>query len=100
MKHKSLPRSKRMLSQPDEAGVFIRDCFDELFYFFERLEYCIAIGLITFEDVRFPWEYYAGVLGRNKAVFLEYNRPLYYERAIAFLERFQDWSKAPKNAAA
>lgn len=78
----------------DKRSVFIRDSFDELFYFLERFEHCIRVGLITFEDVRFPWEYYAGVLARYKGTAVQYNRFLHYERALAFLDRFDVWRLA------
>jgi hypothetical protein len=89
----------RLPDEPnDEQSVFIRDCFDELFYFFERFEHSIRIGLITFEDVRFPWEYYAGVLARYKNTMVDYNRALFYDRALAFLNRFDQWRLVPSAA--
>lgn len=75
-----------------EVSIFVRDCFDELFFFLARLEHAIRTKLINFEDVQFPWEYYAKILAADKAALSAYNESIGYGRTISFFERFDVWN--------
>lgn len=57
-----------------EAELYVRDCFDHLFWHFERIQHQIQVGLITVEHVRFPLGYVAALIkedGDRIAPFLE-----------------------------
>jgi hypothetical protein len=56
----------------DDTQVFIRDSFDTLFYFFERIHHQIAIGMTDIAAVRFPLRYYACRINENRAIFDNY----------------------------
>lgn len=51
----------------DEKEIFIRDCFDKLFYHIAMLEHYISSTLIRAEDVAFPIEYYVPLLAKFKS---------------------------------
>jgi hypothetical protein len=72
-------------------NIFIRDCFDTLFYFCARMEHSIEVGLTTFEDLRFPAEYYVDLMATDKAVFEQYIAAIQYRRVLSLLDRFSSW---------
>lgn len=80
----------------DDKGVYIRDCFDRLFYYLATLEHYISSKLIRYEDVAFPIEYYVPLLANFKSEAESYLVKYQLVRAQAFLSRFQAW-KTPKS---
>ena len=62
--------------------VFIRDCFDYLFYFLDRIEHYIAIGLITLDDVAIPLKPYV----RQILAHREFNEA-FFKRYSSSMER-------------
>jgi len=87
----SITVPKAHFSKKDQ---FICDAFDGLFWFFAIFEHYISIGLVTFEDVRFPPDYYVDILSRDADVFSRYLKHYGLDRASAFLSRFQAWNGA------
>lgn len=79
----------------DSKTIFIRESFDGLFYFLDRFEHFVQIGLTTFEDVAVPIKYYTSLMTTQKTTFLRYIQLTQFERAITFLNRFPIWVKAP-----
>ncbi len=75
-------------------SIYIRECFEELFYTFERLEYFIQNNLLTFDDVSCPTEYYVEVMVGQKDTYLAFLKYAKYRRAILFLDRFPQWKEA------
>jgi hypothetical protein len=79
----------------DSQMVFVRDCFDLLLYYLDGFEHLIQAGLTTFEDVRFPTEYYVDMIAedeKEKAIIAAYIRACKYKNIWQFLERFPAWN--------
>ena len=72
---------------------YVRSCFDRLFYYLDRIEHFIRVGLIEFQDVSTPFEYYAEVLAKRKSVVSDYLNRTRYRRVVEFLDRFPAWAK-------
>ncbi|MDZ7263694.1 MAG: hypothetical protein ONB16_03860 [candidate division KSB1 bacterium] len=79
------------MQDEDRRSIFIRECFDGLFYYLDRFEHFIKIGLITFEDVAVPLQYYATIMSKQKSVYMNYITLTQFERALIFLNRFSAW---------
>jgi hypothetical protein len=79
----------------DAKTIFIRESFDGLFYFLDRFEHFVQIGLTTFEDVAVPIKYYATIMTTHRSTFLKYIQLTQFERALTFLNRFSFWAKVP-----
>ncbi len=80
----------------DSQTVYVRDCFDLLFYYLDGLEHFIQAGLTTFEDVRFPTEYYVDMISedeKEKAIIVAYIQACKYKNIWKFLERFPAWNR-------
>jgi hypothetical protein len=80
----------------DTKSVFIRDCFDMLFYYLDRFEHLIEAGLTTFEDVQLPIEYYVDMMAEHKVVIAAYIHACKYKKIWHFLNRFPAWVRPPK----
>jgi len=78
---------------PDEQ--FVRDCFDELFDGFERLEHFLRIHLILFEDIESGLQYYVSLLSKKKQVYQRFLEKYEFRLACALLNRFKVWNAAP-----
>jgi hypothetical protein len=72
----------------DELMVYIRDCFDWLFYRVERIEYYIRCGFIRFEDVRDVFQSYARQVAGHDEAFKDFLRFHEYHLAREFFSRF------------
>jgi hypothetical protein len=80
---------------------FIRDAFDTLYYYLDRMEHFIRVGLTSFEDISSPLDYYIDYLAEDKEVHLAYIGITRYTRVREFLDRFENWrTPQPVNSAA
>jgi hypothetical protein len=70
---------------------FIRDAFDTLYYYVDRLEHFIQVGLTSFEDISSPLDYYVDYLAEDKDLHASYIALTRYTRVRKFLERFDNW---------
>jgi hypothetical protein len=92
----------------DEKSVYIRDCFDALFYFMAMLEHYISNTLIRAEDVAYPIEYYVPFMVPFRVQITAYLNKYGLSRTRVFLERYAAWrvsteaheNNGPKPAAA
>jgi len=75
----------------DLKSIFVRDCFDTLFYYLDRFEHFIQVGLTTFEDLRMPTQYYVDMMAEDKALFVSYIKYCKYTNIWQFLDRFPKW---------
>ena len=82
--------SRLPLADLGEKHVFICDCFDVLFYRLNRLEHFIETGLVRFDDVITPLEYYAECIRPDRDVFTSHMRAFQHERAVKLLRRYWD----------
>jgi hypothetical protein len=80
----------------EHPDLFIQDCFDSLFYFWDRTEQFLCSGLVRFEDVQRPTEFYIGRMAGAKDVFRRYAESIGYTGALAFMNRFSVWKQAPE----
>ena len=76
------------------AETFVRDGFDNLFYYFALFHHYISRGLVDFADLSYPADYYIGLLSSNLPVFDAYLDKYGFVRARLFLERFDSWNAA------
>jgi hypothetical protein len=76
----------------DEKSVYIRDCFDALFYFMSMFEHYISNTLIRAEDVAYPIEYYVQIMARLRGPIKAYLEKYGVSRARKFLERYSAWN--------
>jgi len=78
--------------------MFIRDSFDNLFYYMGVIEHYIGRSLVEFEDVQHPIDYYVGKLAENRDVFEGYLGRYGFVKGSAFLERFPAWRGSRRTA--
>jgi len=69
-----------------KKDIYIRECFEWMFYYLERLAYFVEIELLTIEDVRFPLEYYAPFF-LEEEIFSRFGKSITYERGLKLLNR-------------
>ena len=87
---------RRALPKPwnNESGgpeVYVRSCFDALFYYLERLEQSVQTKLVRIEDLAAPTAYYVALMAMDKKLFQDYAELIRFHRAVAFLNRFPEW---------
>jgi hypothetical protein len=86
---------KRLRVYADEQQhphlVFIRKCFDGLFYYLERFEQSCEIKVVVFEDLRASTSYCVKLMAKDKKLFEDYAKFIHYHRAVTFLRRFPEW---------
>lgn len=70
---------------------YIRDCFDHFFGIMQRIEHFISINLVEFEDVEYPFNYFAGKLKVSHDVVEAFLKKYEYQKALAFLNRLDNW---------
>jgi len=94
-------RAERRARQPalddlSDKHIFICDCFDVFFYRLNRLEHFIETGLVRFDDVITPLEYYAERIRPDRDVFTTHMMFFQHERAVKLLRRY--WDPRPRGA--
>ena len=70
---------------------YVRDCFDTFFGKMQTTEHYILISLVIFEDVEYPFNYFAGKLAQNRQVVQRFLEKYEYHKALAFLSRLDNW---------
>lgn len=84
--------------QHDEKSVYIRDCFDTLFYFMTMLEHYISSTLICADDVAYPLDYYVPLMTKYRPQIAAYLKRYGLSRAQVFLERYPAWRETTEGA--
>lgn len=90
---------RRALPEPwsdDCSGspVYIRWCFDALFYYIEQIEHALKLDILRFEDLEASASYYIALMAKDKKLFHEYVKLIRLNRALAFMDRFPEWKDA------
>jgi len=80
----------------DEKDIYIRDCFDTLFYFLAMMEHYISSTLILEDDVAYPIEYYVPLISTFRAQIAAYLARYGLWRTRLFLERYSAWRDTTK----
>jgi hypothetical protein len=78
----------------DDSGgpqVYVRWCFDALFYVLEQLEHSVELGILRFEDLEAPLAYYVALMAKDKKIFQDYAERIRFHRAVLLMERFPEW---------
>jgi hypothetical protein len=95
--------ARALMQRTEEEGedekkkaIFIRDCFDTLFYFFAMFDHYISNSLILPDDVAYPVEYYVPRLAQIGPQVAAYLQEYGLQRAQDFLMRYPAWSSAMK----
>jgi hypothetical protein len=78
--------------KPEES--FIRDCFDSFFGHMQLIQHFLNVHLLEFEDVQYPFSYYAGLMAKQREVFRTFLLNYNYDLALRFLEHFDGWRVA------
>lgn len=94
-----IPNALRLVVDGDEIteeshepkDVFVRRCFDNLFYYFERAGHSIKIGVAIGDDFDPHALYYVRRLALYRDVVEKYLLWLGYNNALAFLRRYDAW---------
>jgi hypothetical protein len=55
-----------------QKSIYIRECFEELLFVFDRFEHFINDEFFTFEDVNNPSEYFAEIMAEEKKMFVDF----------------------------
>ena len=83
--------------------IYVRDCFDSLFYYFATLDHYITSGLVRLDDVSYPLSYYVRILSGHRTVIEGYLDHFRLDGARGFLDRFSVWqqesSSVPRSSA-
>jgi hypothetical protein len=87
---------RRALPKPwndDSHGpeVYVRWCFDALLYYLERLEQCVQIKLVRFEDLAASTSYYIKLMAKDKKLIQDYAEAIGFHGAVTFMNRFPEW---------
>jgi hypothetical protein len=77
-----------------EKLIYIRDCFDTLFYFFAIIDHYITSTLVCEDDVAYPLEYYVPLLASLHKEVVQYLERYRLRRALKFLSRYPEWRDA------
>jgi hypothetical protein len=72
-------------------GVYVRWCFDALFYYLEQIERALQLGILRFEDVDAAASYYIALMAKDKNLFEKYAEVIRLKGAAGFMNRFPEW---------
>jgi hypothetical protein len=78
----------------DEKDMYIRKCFDSLFYYMATMEHYTSATLVDSEDIAFPLEYYVPLLADFRGVVDLYVDRYHLDRVKKFLNRYPSWRDA------
>jgi len=86
--HQQVMAALQATPPPDDRAAFIQGCFDDLFYYLERIDLYLEKNFVRFEDVRSPLVYYAEQVALNTKVYRAYIRKIRADGAGRLLDRF------------
>jgi len=77
-----------------DSETFVRDAFDNFFYYMGIFEHSVSTRLVDFQDLEHPIEYYVAILAKHRPVVENYMVTYGFTRGLSFLERFEAWCQA------
>jgi hypothetical protein len=77
--------------ETDRELLYVRECFDELYFKLGQLQDAIDNDLVELAHVSSPAEYYVGLMANDKAVHHAYLEKYEYRRTLRFLDNFPSW---------
>jgi hypothetical protein len=75
----------------DAKDLYIRRCFDNLFYYMATMEHYISSTLVLYEDIAFPLNYYVRLLTKFRDVVELYCGHYRLSKVKKFLSRYSSW---------
>jgi hypothetical protein len=90
--HKDVIEALKGSGKDPDKTAFIQGCFDDLFYYLERIDLFLENRFITCDDVRSPLAYYQEQMAKNPEdykVYKAYIRKIRAGRADRFLKRLE-----------
>jgi hypothetical protein len=85
----ALESSKR--DETDPRLLYVRECFDELYFKLGQLQVAIDNKLVDLKHVYSPIDYYVALMAKDKRQHLEYLQKYEYQLTIRFLNNFDVW---------
>ena len=86
------------LNESDTTLIYVRECFDELYFKVGQLQDAIDNDLVELQHVSCPADYYVGVMSADVELHHSYLTRYKYPRALRFLENFDSWKTARRKA--
>jgi hypothetical protein len=80
--------------ETDPKLLYVRECFDELYFRLGQLQDAIDNDLVEFKHVSCPMDYYVPVLADDVKLHHAYMNRYRYGRTLRFLENFPRWREA------
>jgi hypothetical protein len=77
-----------------EVEAYIRDCFDAVFDYLERVNRAIEVGLVKETDLSAPLGYYVNIMARRWRVFSDFMTRYHFDGAVRFACRMPEWNRA------
>jgi hypothetical protein len=87
--------------EPDESDtmlLYVRECFDELYFKAGQLQDAIDNDLVELQHVSCPVDYYVGLMSKDVKLHHKYLTEYNYPRTLKFLENFDCWRTARRKA--
>lgn len=78
----------------ERLELYVRECFDEFYFRMSQLEDAIVAGLVTFDDVKRPIDYYVELMATDTKTHFSYLDCYGYKKTLFYLNRFSSWNKA------
>ena len=75
----------------DDKRVYIRECFDRLFYHMGKIERALNNELVRFQDISYPLDFYVGIFRNEKETFdviEKYMTALRHREAMSLFRKF------------
>lgn len=94
---KALQPSK--LDDADTTLLYVRECFDELYFKAGQLQDAIDNDLVELQHVSCPMDYYVSLMADDVELHHKYLTECNYRRTLEFLENFDRWKTARSKAA-
>lgn len=78
-------------TQLNTTEIFIRDRFDTLYYYIDRLERSLKSDLVKFEDIQPTLDYYVKKMSFERPAYEQYLITFGVPLTLSFLNRFPSW---------
>jgi hypothetical protein len=78
----------------DERTLYIHRCVDTMFHHLHRIGHFVGIGLVQFEDIAPPLEYYVRLLAEHRNYYSPYIAAIGYGDLLEVLGSFDAWRDA------
>ena len=84
-------------NETDSKLLYVRECFDDLYFRLGQLQDAIENDLVEFRHVSTPMDYYTKLLAEAAGLHHTYMKKNGYSRALRFLENYPVWREVCAN---